>query len=214
MVAHANAVIDPRAVMVEPFNTHVAYGAVFRPWSAYDLTVGTHLAGVDFAQEIHEGELGLETTWVLEGSSYEWTSKDEWERWYRVGEKFELLIWKERWTCFKRCDDLLGIIMKIWEKIRMMNNVANSTYVLWFFLSLTIGVFTMKHSMYFGSFNMLTKSIFIYCGKSSFTIYMLVNPVLLTGDLLAPLIRSARTGLVVFSSGTLLIARCKAVKPD
>ena len=109
---------------------------------------------------------------------------------------------------------LLGTIMKICAKMMMLNKVANSNCVLWFFLSFTIGVFTMKHSMYLGSFNRLWRSAFIPFGRSSFIIYIVVRPALLTGDLLAPLMSNARTGLVVLSSGTLLTARCNAVKPE
>jgi hypothetical protein len=106
---------------------------------------------------------------------------------------------------------LLGTMMKICANMTMQNSEANSSYVLWFRLSLTIGVLTMKHSMYLGSFSMLVRSLLIPYGRSSFTIYKVVRPALLTGERFAPLISKARTGLVVFSSGTLFIARCRAV---
>jgi hypothetical protein len=95
----------------------------------------------------------------------------------------------------------------------MQNKVANKICVLWFRLNFTKGVLTIKHSMYFGSFNIFCRSPFMPDGKSSLTICKEVWPALLIGDRRAPLISKALTGLVVFSSATLLIARCKGVNP-
>lgn len=52
MVVDADTVVDPRAVMVEALHTHIAYGAVARPWSLDDLTVGAKLIRVEFLQQV------------------------------------------------------------------------------------------------------------------------------------------------------------------
>ena len=86
-------------------------------------------------------------------------------------------------------------------------------YVLWFCLSGTRGVLTMKHSMYLGSFSMFRSSFCIASGMFGLISSSHVTPWKFVADLLAPLSSKALTGLVDLSSATLLIARCSGVNP-
>lgn len=52
MVVYSNAVIDPGAVMIIPFDAHVADAAVSRPGSSHDLAIRTELDRVDELKQI------------------------------------------------------------------------------------------------------------------------------------------------------------------
>ena len=71
----------------------------------------------------------------------------------------------------------------------------------------------MKHSMYRGSFSICRSSFCIYSGIVVGIISVQVRPWKFVDALLAPLSRSALTGLVDFSSATLLIAKWRGVNP-
>jgi len=67
MIRHADAIIDPWAVMVEPFDTLVADAAVARPVSSDDFAVRTQHHWIENLHHLHEGHaLGaLDKAWVL-----------------------------------------------------------------------------------------------------------------------------------------------------
>jgi hypothetical protein len=48
VVVSSNAIIDPRAVVVETFDTPIANSTVFRPGRAEYFTVRAHFARMDF----------------------------------------------------------------------------------------------------------------------------------------------------------------------
>lgn len=110
--------------------------------------------------------------------------------------------------------DLLGTMIKIWAQTSTINKVMKSICVLWLRRNLTMGVLTMKHSMYLGSSSIWINSAFIFSGKDSLTNSIERCPSLFTADLLAPFKSRALTGLVDLASSTLRIARCKGVKPN
>ena len=47
MVVYTNAIVNPRTVMVEPFNATVADCTMSRSWCAKDFAVWAHLARMD-----------------------------------------------------------------------------------------------------------------------------------------------------------------------
>lgn len=57
MIAHADTVVNPRAVMVESFHAHVADGAVARAGCADDLAVGAEVGRHEPLQEVQEVQL-------------------------------------------------------------------------------------------------------------------------------------------------------------
>lgn len=65
MVPHTDTVIDPRAVVIEPFDAVVADGTVLGPGGAQDFAVGAHLAWVHFREDVQEGHLRFDVTWVF-----------------------------------------------------------------------------------------------------------------------------------------------------
>ena len=54
MVAQSDAIIDPRAVMVEALNAAAADGAMAAATRPYCLTVGAQLCAVDVLQHVKE----------------------------------------------------------------------------------------------------------------------------------------------------------------
>ena len=65
MVADADAVVDPRAVVVEALNALVADSAMPRSGRSENFAVRTHLAWMDARKHIHELVVWLQVPWVL-----------------------------------------------------------------------------------------------------------------------------------------------------
>jgi hypothetical protein len=60
-----------------------------------------------------------------------------------------------------KLSNLLGVMTNIWVSMINVNSVMNSAWVLWLGLSGTIGVFIIKHSMYFGTLSIWRSSFII-----------------------------------------------------
>lgn len=72
MVAYADTVVDPWAVMVESLYAMVAYLAVPAPAGADSFAVGAQLGAVDCFQVVLEVNSGvLQVTWLRERSKQE-----------------------------------------------------------------------------------------------------------------------------------------------
>ncbi len=48
MIVNTNAVVNPRAVMVETLNASITNCAMLASWGTKNFTIGTHFAGMDF----------------------------------------------------------------------------------------------------------------------------------------------------------------------
>lgn len=64
MIMDSNTIVNPGTVMVETFYASVTNCTVFASWSAKNLTIGTHLAGVNFGENIHKRVLGSYDTGI------------------------------------------------------------------------------------------------------------------------------------------------------
>lgn len=54
IVALANAIVNPGAMMIKTFDTSIAEAAMEAPWSANQATFRTHLCRVHVAQDRHK----------------------------------------------------------------------------------------------------------------------------------------------------------------
>jgi len=54
VVIYPDTVVNPRAMVVEPFDTTVADSTVFGAWCPQNFAVRTHLAGMHFGKHIYE----------------------------------------------------------------------------------------------------------------------------------------------------------------
>ena len=57
MVVDANAVVNPRAMMVKSFNTTIANCTMLRSWCSEDFTVRTHFTRMNFCKNLHKTEV-------------------------------------------------------------------------------------------------------------------------------------------------------------
>jgi len=113
----------------------------------------------------------------------------------------------------EHCVYLLGTITKSWMAIITRNRQTKRTWVLWFYLSGTRGVLTIKHSIYLGSLSIRRSSFYVASGIDAGISSVQVRPWKFVAARLAPLRSRALTGRVDLSSATLLIAKWRGVNP-
>ncbi len=64
MVPNANTIIDPRAMMVKPFDTSIADCAVSASCCSDNLTVRTQLSRIKAIQQVLKINLAFQVTWI------------------------------------------------------------------------------------------------------------------------------------------------------
>jgi hypothetical protein len=86
MIASADAVIDPWAVMIKPLYALVADAAVAWPLSPYDLAVGTQKNRVEVLKHGEKWNIVwlLKVAWVLKGADHEEQESDPNEAWVDI----------------------------------------------------------------------------------------------------------------------------------
>ena len=86
MITDSDAVVEPRAVVVEALDAPVTNGTVTRARSAQDKAIWAHLAWMDFLEEVEEVVSLAQVARVLSGGDEEANSNDGAQSCYDVGQ--------------------------------------------------------------------------------------------------------------------------------
>ena len=173
MIVDAYAVVYPGTVMVESFYAAVANCTVLASRCSKYLTLRTHFARVYLWQYLHELKLWFNKPWFLPTSDRERNRKSDWEQSDCKSEESSSLVYIEE---LFSVSFLLGVTTKSCVKYMTVNKLTNKICVLWLGFRGTIGVFIMKHSIYFGTLSICYSSFIIWSGRSSLIIWVDVTP--------------------------------------